>query len=177
MKNPVILGVLFVCAFIAAVLYFKPERANQPAPTVETTPDELAGTAQVTPAKVIPRSHTSNGMPSSLRPAGANQVPQDPRLAALEVSPENGLIEFVRGPDDRVIVEIDKDPNSPGFRKPLREYTYSDGKVVGLTSYLYFPDHVEISRTVVSYKPDGSIDEFEESTSYDRTKLKPKGGR
>jgi hypothetical protein len=175
-KNPVILGALFVGAFVAAVIYFKPGPASLPEPTAETAAVEHAATP-VKPAKVTPRSRTSSGAPPAPRPAGWSQAPQDARLAALQVSPENGLIEFVRGSDDRVIVEIDKDPNSPGFRKPMREYTYSDGKVVGLTSYRYFPDRVEISRTVVSYKPDGSIDEFEESTSYNRTKVKPTGGR
>ncbi len=90
----------------------------------------------------------------------------DPRLAALAVSPDNGLIEFIHGSDGKVISEIDKDPSSPGFRKPTREYTYSGDQVIALTSYRYLPDHVEISRTSVSYKPDGSIDRYAESTSY-----------
>ena len=52
-------------------------------------------------------------------------MPRDPRLAALMVSPENALVEFVPGDHGQVIKEIDKDPNSPGYRKPLREYTYA----------------------------------------------------
>jgi hypothetical protein len=28
------------------------------------------------------------------------------------------------------------------------------------------PDHVEVNRTTVSYKPDGSVDHYAESTSY-----------
>lgn len=83
------------------------------------------------------------------------------------VSPDNGLIDFVAGPDGKVIKEIDKDPNSAGFRKPLREYTYSGGKVIGLTSYRYFGDHVQITKTAVSYKPDGTVDQYVESTGYD----------
>jgi hypothetical protein len=54
---------------------------------------------------------------------------------------------------------------------------YSDGRVVGVTSYRYFPDHVEVSRTAVSYKPDGSVDEYSESTSFDGAKVKPKRDR
>jgi hypothetical protein len=67
-----------------------------------------------------------------------------------------------------VIAEIDRDPSSLGFKKPQREYLYSDGRVVGLTSYRYFPDHVEVSRTAISYKPDGSIDKYLESMDSQR---------
>lgn len=169
MKNPVVLGALFFGAFVAAVIYLRPDPAPPPAPAADTASVEQAGTKAVTPAKITPRSRTSSGAPPAPRPAGSSQALQDPRLAALEVSPENGLTEFVRGNDDRVIAEIDKDPNSLGFGKPMREYTYADGKVVGLTSYSYFPDRVEIRRTAVSYKADGSIDEFEETTSHDRS--------
>jgi hypothetical protein len=176
-KNPVILGALFVGAFIAAVLYLKPDPANPPASTAATASHEQASAEPAKPAKVSPRSRTSNAMPSSPRPAGSSQVPPDPRLVALEVSPEDGLTEFVRGPDDRVIAEIDKDPNSLGFQKPRREYTYANGRVVGLTAYRYYPAYVEISRTAVSYKPDGSIEKYEESTSQVRATVKPKDGR
>ena len=91
------------------------------------------------------------------------------------VTPDNGQIEFVKGGDGRVIQEIDKDPNSLGFRKPLREYTYSGDKVVGLTSYRYLPEQVEITRIAVSYKPDGSIDQYRDSMSYEQ-RVKPKSG-
>jgi hypothetical protein len=97
--------------------------------------------------------------------ATSKAPPADPRLAALMVSPRSDLIEFVAGADGKVIKEIDQDPSSLGFRKPLREYSYSGGKVVGLTAYRYLADHVEITRTVVSYKADGSVDQYLESTS------------
>jgi hypothetical protein len=176
-RNPVILGALFVGAFIAAVLYLKPDPASPPASTAATAGNEQARADPAKPAKVSPRSRTSNAMPSAARPAGSNQAPPDPRLAALEVSPEDDLTEFVRGPDDRVIAEIDKDPNSLGFQKPRREYTYANRRVVGLTSYRYYPDYVEISRTVVSYKPDGSVDAISESTRHEPAPFKPKGSR
>jgi hypothetical protein len=93
--------------------------------------------------------------------------PSDPRLAVLAVSPDNGLIQFVRAPDGKVITEIDKDPSSPSVGRPLREYLYAGDKVVGLTAYRYLGDHIEINRTMVSYKPDGSVDRFAQSTSID----------
>jgi hypothetical protein len=82
------------------------------------------------------------------------------------VSRDNGLIEFVTA-NGKVIKEIDKDPNSPSFGKPLREYSYSADQVVGLTAYRYLGDQVQIVKTWVSYKPDGGVDEYRESTSYD----------
>ena len=38
-------------------------------------------------------------------------------------------------------------------------------RVIGLTSYQYFGDRVEVTRTSVSYKPDGSVDQYLESRS------------
>ena len=38
--------------------------------------------------------------------------------------------------------------------------------LVGLTTYRYLPDQVEISRTRVAYKPDGSVDDFDQATTY-----------
>lgn len=94
-------------------------------------------------------------------------TPGDPRLAALRVSPDNDLIEFVSAVDGRVIREIDNDPASVSYRKPLRDYSYRGNSVVGMTAYQYLGDHVQVTRTRVSYKPDGSVDELQESTSYE----------
>ncbi|MBC8026255.1 MAG: hypothetical protein H7Y89_09710, partial [Steroidobacteraceae bacterium] len=80
---------------------------------------------------------------------------------------DNGLLELVAGPDGRVIKEIDKDPNSPGFSKPLREYTYAGDKIVGVTSYRYLGKQTEIVIARVSYKPDGSVDRFEQSSNFE----------
>ena len=92
-------------------------------------------------------------------------VPSDPRLAALTISPASDLIEFVPGPDGKIIKEIDQDPSSLGFKKPSREYTYRNGRVVGLTAYRYLSDHIEITKIAVAYKPDGTVDQYMESMS------------
>jgi hypothetical protein len=94
-------------------------------------------------------------------------VTTDPRLAALMVSPDNALIEFIPDDTGKVIKEIDNDPNSGGYRKPLREYMYAGDRVVGLVSYKYLGDQVQIVKAAVSYKPDGSVDQYQESTSYE----------
>lgn len=94
-------------------------------------------------------------------------APYDPRLAALEVTPDNGWINYVTGSDGKVTMEIDMDPASPGYKKPMRKYTYAGDRVTELIAYRYFHDHVQITTTTVSYNPDGSIAEYAESTSYD----------
>lgn len=107
--------------------------------------------------------------PMSSASASGKPAPthSDPRLAALRVSSDNGLIEFVSDPDGLVIREIDDDPGSPSYRKPLRDYSYQGNSMVGATTYVYLADHVQVTRTRVSYKPDGSVDKFQESTSYE----------
>jgi len=94
-------------------------------------------------------------------------APYDPRLAALEVTPDNGWINYVTGSDGKVTMEIDMDPASPGYKKPTRKYTYAGDRVTELIAYRYFHDHVQITTTRVSYNPDGSIAEYAESTRYD----------
>jgi hypothetical protein len=78
------------------------------------------------------------------------------------VSPDNPSIKFIVGENGKVIAEIDQYPGSASFGKPTREYVYYGDKVVAHTAYRYAGSHVEVTRTVVSYKPDGSVDEVRE---------------
>jgi hypothetical protein len=167
-KKPLVIGALAVAAFAAAVVYLgHHSRARAPA-SMQAAPQDAPGAEAAMPAAAAgaPQSPAAAATGS----AAAQPAPSDPRLIALAVSPDNGLIEFVRAPDGKVIAEIDKDPNSLGFRKPSREYLYSGDKVVGLTAYRYFADHVEVSSTRVSYKPDGSVDQLAESTRFENGK-------
>jgi hypothetical protein len=162
MRRELIIGGVAVAAVFLGVVYFagRPETpaSNQMTPTVrEKAPAPAAAKA------VAPQS-------TSRADASARPAPADPRLAALMVSPDNGTIEFVKGPDGRVIQEIDQDPNSLGYKRPLRQYVYAGDRVVGLTTFRYHADQVEIIRTAVSYKPDGSIDRYQEATSYEPRK-------
>lgn len=159
MRKEIIFGAIAVAAVFAGVLYFANDSADVPAASASPAAEVKAGEA--TPAtKQQPTPVARAGAPS--RP-----VTSDPRLAALMVSPANALIEFVPDSDGRVIKEIDKDPASPGYKKPLREYLYAGDQVVGLTSYKYLGDQVQIIKVAVTYKPDGSVDKYVESTSYD----------
>lgn len=167
MRKLIVIGALAVGAFIAAVIYLKQDSADPSPATMQSVPGRAAGAEPAIRAAGAPQSSASRATPSEPGHTDSKQMPPDPRLAALMVSPDNGLIEFVRGSDGKVITEIDKDPSSLGFKKPMREYIYSGNTVIGLTVYRYFPDQVEITRTSVSYKPDGGVDRYSASTSYD----------
>jgi len=159
MKKEIIVGAVAVAAVFAGVLYYAKDAGDESSATA--SPDEQTS---------VPEPKTvANELPTPVARAGtpARPATSDPRLAALMVSPASALIEFVPDADGRVIKEIDKDPNSPGYKKPLREYMYAGDKVVGLTSYKYLGDQVQVLKVAVTYKPDGSVDKYIESTSYD----------
>ena len=153
-----VVGAAVLAAVVAVAVYFLKDSAEQAPAKAGSASSERVGDGTASPAEATSRSTVD---------AAANPAPADPRLAALQVSPDNGQIEFVAGPDGKVIKEIDKNPSSLGYMKPTREYMYAGDKVVGLLEYHYFGDRVEITRTAVSYKPDGSVDQVRKSTSYD----------
>jgi len=157
MNKSLVLGAIAVVAVFAGVIWWKREPAQQAAsPAVaEPAPGEPPRPARPEPTAV------------SRSTAGSRPVPSDPRLASLMVSPENALIEFFSDPQGRVIREIDNDPNSAGYRKPLREYTYAGDQVIRLVSYRYLGDQVQVVTADVTYRPDGSVDQFHESTRYE----------
>lgn len=163
-RNTIIVGALALAAVVGGVLYFTDDSTEQPAATTSSASNKDAGRAPAA-GGTAPHDAMSQGGTAPGR-TDARPLPPDPRLAALQVSPDNGLIKFVTAANGKVIAEIDQDPASLGFGKPTREYTYAGDKVVGLTAYRYMSDHVEISRTMVAYKPDGSVDQIRESTSY-----------
>ena len=159
MRKTLVAGGLAVVFVFAGVMYF----AREPAPQAATAelPTEKEGRAEpVKPAAPAPLPVSRSGTPP--RPATS-----DPRLAALMGSPDDALIEYTVGDNGQVIKEIDNDPSSAGYRKPLREYTYAGDKLIALVAYRYLGGQVQIVRAIVTYKPDGSVDQYRESTSYD----------
>jgi hypothetical protein len=150
MKTWIVAAVAAIAVF-AGVFYLGRSAGEQPA-----APARPAADAPV-PAPAT-QSTSRSVLESTAKPTAA-----DPRLAALMVSPDNGLIEYVVGPEGKVIREIDKDPNSPGFRRTLREYTYAGDRVVAVTSYRYENGQARSTRTIVTYKADGGIDRLLES--------------
>ena len=150
MRKTLVAGGIAVVAVFAGVLYF----ARDPAPQTAATGQPSEGQSS--------QGEGADGREADRFGSGPLQRPavSDPRLAALMVSPDNAMIEFVAGSNGKVIKEIDNDPNSPGYRKPLREYTYAGDRVVVLTAYQYLADQVQIRRIMVTYKPDGSVDQL-----------------
>lgn len=129
--------------------------------------------ATETPREGVPESEATDVAKGAAAPeapvaitAASRPVPTDPRLAALLGVPGDALVEYKGGPDGRVILEIDNDPNSKAYRKPLREYGYVGGNLATVTVYKYLGTQVQVIRAVASYKPDGSVDEYRETTDY-----------
>lgn len=172
MKKSIVIGVLAIAGFVAAVVYLGHDAASPSKATREPASapaGRAAGAASASGASAAAGTQSGAG-PSAAGRSDPNAAPPDPRLAVLAISQDNGLIQFVRLPDGRVITEIDKDPASPSYGRTLREYLYAGDKVVGLTAYRYLGDHTEINKTMVAYKPDGSVDRFAQSTSIESPK-------
>jgi hypothetical protein len=158
MNKSVIAGVLAAAAVFVGVIYFERE------PAQKSPVDDEPAKAHTLPAPAVqPAAATRPNYISSSKPP-ARTPPADPRLAALMVSPDNALIEYFSDAEGRVIREIDNDPNSPGYRKPLREYTYAGRQVIRLVTYHHLGDQVQVTTTDVTYKADGSVDQFHETT-------------
>lgn len=181
--KPIVIGALVIAAFVGGVLFFKHDwNGSRSAVTTPSGAGRTASDSTAAAGSANEAAHDASaaagsapdaaGSGARVADSSSGPAPSDPRLAAFAVSQDNGLVQFVRAPDGKVIAEIDKDPASLGFGKPSREYLYSGNKVVGLTAYRYFADHVEINRSSVSYKPDGSVDHFAESTSTENGKRK-----
>ena len=166
MRKTIVVGAIALAVLVAGMLYVI-EDANDVDVSRSVTDARVHTENAVRHDDDRSRSEPQGDAPAQPQRTGSEGVPADPRLAALMVSPPSDLIEFIAGADGKVIKEIDQNPSSLGFKKPSREYTYANGRVVALTSYRYFGDHVEITRIAVSYKPDGSVDQYMESMSTD----------
>jgi hypothetical protein len=160
MNKPVVAGVIAAVAVFAGVIYLERGSAQR------ASLDDAHAKAAAKPAEVEPPpAPIAPGLVASTAPP-PRAKPADPRLAALMVSPNNAQIEYFSDPEGRVIKEIDNDPNSQGYRKPLREYTYAGKQVIRLVTYHYLGDQVQVVTADVVYKADGSVDQYHEATKY-----------
>jgi hypothetical protein len=163
MNRTVIAGSIATVAVFGVVYWF----ARPAAEPREDSPARAApGAVQTGPDAPAPASASTAPGPSRTDASG-RPAPTDPRLAALVGAPGNPLVEYVADPEGRVIVEIDKDPSSARRGKPLREYTYRDGRLAGIVVYRHLGTQVQVVRADVTYKPDGSVDQFRENTTYE----------
>ena len=157
MSRKFVAGALVVAAVVAGFVVFR-WVSTQPTAEAPAKAPDIAAEEILPPASPSP--------PATRGTAASRPKAADPRLAALMVSPQNALIEFFTDPEGRVFKEVDNDPASASFRKPLREYTYAGDKVIRLVKYQYSGDETQTITADVIYKPDGSIDQYKESTSY-----------
>jgi len=160
MRKPIVLGAIAVAAVFAGAWYFAGRETGLTTVRPPSSPADQSGVAETTPTAPAARA------PAPAR-AAVSTAPSDSRLQALMVSPDNGLIEFVKDADGKVIREIDQDPSSARFGKPTREYTYSGNQVVGLTSYKHLGNQIQVSRVMVAFRPDGSVEQYRETTDYE----------
>jgi len=168
MNKPLVAGAIAVVAVFAGVIYFARDSADESPASAASSKEQGIRSEPVKPADAP--------LPPAKTTAAARPVVSDPRLQALMVTPDNGVIEFFADAEGRVIKEVDNDPNSVSYRKPLREYTYAGDKVIRLVAYRYNGDQVQIVKADVVYKPDGSIDKYNESTEYEQGKSAGSGG-
>lgn len=163
MNRTLVAGAIAVVAVFAGVLYFAGDRGGD-APAEAMPATERPGETAEPPAT---RATEPAPAPATRGNAAGRPKPTDPRLAALMVSPADARIEFFSDPEGRVIKEVDNEPASPSYRKPLREYSYAGNQVIKLVSYRYLGDQVQVVTADVVYKPDGSVDEYREATRYE----------
>jgi hypothetical protein len=164
MNKSVVAGVIAAAAVFAGVIYL--ERGPAQRSSFDDAPAKAAATPEEAEKAPTP---TGPGLVSSSTPP-PRPAAVDPRLAALMVSPNNAQIEYFSDPEGRVIKEIDKDPNSPGFGRSLREYTYAGKQVIRLVTYHYLGNQLQVVTADVVYRADGSVDQFRESTRYEDDK-------
>lgn len=159
-KKIVYVLLLMLAAFSGGWLFaHKPAADNVPA--VEHSEASVSATATSNKASVSPTNSSLENMSSK---AMASSPVYDPRLANLVASTDNPMINYVRGEGGIVIAEIDNDPNSASYKKPLKEYQYQKDHVRSMTRYEYYKTETVITTTDVAYKNDGSILDYRENT-------------
>ncbi len=100
---------------------------------------------------------------ASIKNAAANVT--DRRLANLIVEKDNPMVEYVYDESGLIIKEIDKEPSSISYKKPLKLYQYKNGKVVKVEKYEYFSTETHITTIDAAFNDDGSIQDYRETTN------------
>src|SRR5688500_10201075 len=112
MRGMLVAGGIAVAAVFVGVYWL----ARDPAPAAPEP--ETSAQPPVIPDPAPPAVEAP-ALPSRAPPKRPEVT--DPRLAKLLGRPDDALVEYLPGPDGRVIKEIDRDPNSQGYLKPSRE--------------------------------------------------------
>lgn len=160
MKKSVLAATIAAVAVFAGVFYFARE------PGEKTRTGDVPAKTAATPAKTVKPAVPAQPLAVSRSAPPSRPASADPRVAALMASRDDALIEYFSDPAGRLIKEIDNDPASQGYRRPLREFTYAGNQVIQVVTYHYLGDQVQVSKAIITYKADGSVDQFHESTDY-----------
>ncbi len=167
MKIKVIFLLAGSIAVLLAAFYYL-----QPAPVVH---DDGAVEVKALPHAVASSSTSSasielknkaafvSGPPIAGAPSGGFDA--GALAAKLALSEDNGKIEFVKDAQGVVIKELDQDPASISFQKPLREYGYLNGKVNSVTRYEYNSGKVTAHKLQVTYDSAGELSDYRESSA------------
>jgi hypothetical protein len=158
MKTSLVAGAVAVVAVFAGVVWF----ARDSAPDVAAGAPSPAGERPAAPAS----TEAKPAGPAASEAPAVRPVFTDPRLLALVGAPGDDRVELIAGPDGRVIREVDMDPNSAGYRMPLREYAYAGDRIAAIVVYRYFGAQTQVIRAQVTFKSDGSVDRYREETRY-----------
>jgi len=164
MQKGILFGSIAIAGLITAAIFFDNGDQGSIRPGAEARPDGIREGLYRSSENASVTVQSKNRM--SARARALTQAANDPRLINLLPSQDNGLIEFVTDPDGRVLKEIDKDPSSFGFKKPLKEYYYVGERPVGVTKSHYLGNQVAVTTITVTYKADGSIDQYKEAINY-----------
>lgn len=155
-----------IAALSLAFYYLKPALVVQNSGAVEVKALAQAAVSSSTSSASIEiknkaafvSGHPIAGTPSAGFDAGA-------LAAKLALSEDNGKIEFVKNAQGEVIKELDQDPASISFQKPLREYGYLNGKVNSVIRYEYNSGKVTAHKLQVAYDSAGKVSDYRESST------------
>jgi len=155
MKRSLVAASLVVAAVLAGDFWLRssPVSSKASSPVAPASKAVVAAAPSIPPAPAILRGSVAS------RPAAP-----DPRLAMLIASSDGAPTDFLLDADGHLIKEVDSDRHSPTYRRPLREYTYAGDKLIRVVKYVYTGKQTLITQADLAYRPDGSIDQYRETT-------------
>jgi hypothetical protein len=157
MKRSLVAASLVVAAVLAGAFWLRSSpRSTVSSPAAATRESAVTAAPSISPAPTIMRGSVAS------RPATP-----DPRLAALISSSDGTPADFLLDADGHLIKEVGSDRHSPSYRRPLREYTYVGDKLIRLVKYIYTGKQTQIIQADLAYKPDGSIEQYRETTRHE----------
>lgn len=155
-----------IAVLLAAFYYLRPVPVVQDNGAIEVKALPLAAVSSSTSSPSIAIKNNAafvSEPPIAGAPSGGFDA--EALVAKLALSEDNGKIEFVKNTQGVIIKELDQDPASISFQKPLREYGYLNGKVNSMTRYEYSSGKVTAYKLHVAYDSAGEVSDYRESST------------